>query len=123
MDYTYGDPGGWMGGSLGVDRFVIISGCSGGGKSSLQEELRRRGYPTIAEPGRRIVKDQLLGGGAALPWTDGVAFARRCIALALSDRKAARRLQGRWVFFDRGLIDASIALRHLIPASDESQMW
>jgi len=76
------------------------------------EELRRRGYPIVEEPGRRIVKEQLLGGGTALPWTDGVAFARRCIALALSDRKAARRLQGRWVFFDRGLIDASIALQH-----------
>jgi predicted ATPase len=98
---------------LAIDRFVIISGCSGGGKSSLLEELRRRGYPTVEEPGRRIVKEQLLGGGTALPWTDGVAFARRCIALALSDRKAARRLQGRWVFFDRGLIDASVALGHL----------
>jgi predicted ATPase len=67
----------------------------------------------VEEPGRRIVKEQLLGEGTALPWIDKVAFARRAIALALSDRKAARRLQGRWVFFDRGLIDASIALWHL----------
>ncbi len=102
-----------MRGGLAADRFVVISGCSGGGKSALLEELGRRGYPTIAEPGRRIVKEQLLGGGTALPWTDEVAFARRCIALALSDRKAARRLKGRWVFFDRGVIDASVALRHL----------
>src|SRR5690348_14895470 len=96
-----------------IDRFVIISGCSGGGKSTLLEALSRRGYPTVEEPGRRIVKEQLLGGGTALPWIDKVAFARRAIALALSDRKAARRLQGRWVFFDRGLIDASVALWHL----------
>ena len=102
-----------MQGGSAIDRFVVISGCSGGGKSALLEELRRRGYATVEEPGRRIVKEQLLAGGTALPWTDGVAFARRCIALALSDRKAARRLQGRWVFFDRGLIDASIALQHL----------
>jgi len=102
-----------MRGGLAIDRFVVISGCSGGGKSALLEELGRRGYPTVDEPGRRIVKEQLLSGGTALPWTDGVAFARGCIALALSDRRAARRLQGRWVFFDRGLIDASVALRHL----------
>ena len=102
-----------MRGGLAADRFVVISGCSGGGKSALLEELGRRGYPTVPEPGRRIVKEQLLSGGAALPWTDKVAFARRCIALALSDRRAARRLEGRWVFFDRGLIDASVALRHL----------
>ena len=102
-----------MRGGLAIDRFVVISGCSGGGKSALLEELRRQGYPTVEEPGRRIVKEQLLVGGTALPWTDKVAFARRCIAMALSDRKAARRLKGRWVFFDRGLIDASVALRHL----------
>ena len=96
-----------------MSRFVVISGCSGGGKSALLDELRRQGYPTVEEPGRRIVKEQLLGGGTALPWTDGIAFARHCIALAFSDREAARRLKGRWVFFDRGLIDASIALRHL----------
>jgi predicted ATPase len=83
-----------MRGGLAIDRFVVISGCSGGGKSSLLEELRRRGYPTVEEPGRRIVKEQLLGGGRALPWADKVAFARRCIALALSDRKVARQLQG-----------------------------
>jgi predicted ATPase len=102
-----------MRGGLAIDRFVVVSGCSGGGKSALLEELRRRGCPTVEEPARRIVKEQLLGGGTALPWTDKVAFARRCIAMALSDRKAARRLKGRWVFFDRGLIDASVALRHL----------
>jgi predicted ATPase len=101
-------------GSLAIDRFVIISGCSGGGKSTLLDELGRRGYAIVEEPGRRIVKEQLLSEGTALPWIDGVAFARRAIALALSDRKAARRLQGIWVFFDRGLIDASVAFQHLI---------
>ena len=98
---------------MDANRFVVISGCSGGGKSTLLAELARRGCAVVEEPGRRIVKEQLLVGGTALPWTDKVAFARRCIALALSDRKAARRLKGRWVFFDRGLIDASVALRHL----------
>jgi predicted ATPase len=82
--------GGWA-----IDRFVVISGCSGGGKSSLLEELGRCGYATVEEPGRRIVKEELRSGGTALPWTDGVAFARRCIALAYSDRKSARRRQGR----------------------------
>jgi len=96
-----------------IDRFVVVSGCSGGGKSALLQELRRRGYATVEEPGRRIVKEQLLSGGTALPWIDGVAFARCCIVLARSDRKSAGRLQGRWVFFDRSLVDSSVALRHL----------
>ena len=59
------------------DRFVVISGCSGGGKSTLLSELGRRGYGTVEEPGRRIVREEMLGEGSALPWTDATAFARR----------------------------------------------
>jgi predicted ATPase len=95
-----------------VDRFVVISGCSGGGKSTLLAELARRGYAIVEEPGRRIVQEELASNGSALPWVDGAAFARRAIAVALADREAARALSG-WVFFDRGLIDAASALEHM----------
>ena len=40
-----------------MDRFVVITGCSGGGKSTLLDELGRRGHATIEEPGRRIVRE------------------------------------------------------------------
>lgn len=95
-----------------MDRFVIVSGCSGGGKSTLLAELGRRGYAVVEEPGRRIVQEELKGGGAALPWIDAVAFARRALALALADRRAAAAREG-WVFFDRGLIDAAVNLQQL----------
>jgi predicted ATPase len=95
-----------------TNRFVVISGCSGGGKSTLLTELARHGYPTVEEPGRRIVKEEKLGEGLALPWVDEIAFARRTTALALADRVTANRGAG-WVFFDRGLIDAAAALQHL----------
>lgn len=94
-----------------MNRFVVISGCSGGGKSTLLTELAGRGYPVVEEPGRRIVKQELAGIGAALPWVDVAAFARRAMAMALADRVSARRLSG-WIFFDRGLIDAAAALQH-----------
>jgi len=90
---------------------VVISGCSGGGKSTLLAELSRRGHAVVEEPGRRIVREEQEFGGSALPWADGIAFARRCIALALDDRAAARGRSG-WVFFDRGLIDAAAFLQH-----------
>jgi predicted ATPase len=48
---------------MNVNRFVVISGCSGGGKSTLLIELGQRGYATVEEPGRRIVKDETLGAG------------------------------------------------------------
>ncbi len=91
--------------------FVVISGCSGGGKSTLLSELGRRGYVVVQEPGRRIVARALATGGSALPWADAAAFARRALELAAEDRQAAN-LQTGLVFFDRGLIDAAVALEH-----------
>jgi predicted ATPase len=91
-----------------MERFVVISGCSGVGKLMLVAELARCGYAVVEEPGRRIVREEREGGGAALP----AAFARRAIATAFADREEARLLSG-WVFFDRGLVDASVALEHL----------
>jgi predicted ATPase len=88
-----------------MERFVVISGCSGGGKSTLLAELGKRGHPIVEERGRRIVKQELQEGGAALPWKDEQAFSRRAIAMALQDRAAAAALNG-WVFFDRSLVDA-----------------
>jgi predicted ATPase len=95
-----------------MENFVTISGCSGGGKSTLLAELRRRGFATIDEPGRRIVAEELTCGGRALPWVDAVAFARRAIEVSLADRATAD-VGARWIFFDRGLIDACAALEHL----------
>jgi predicted ATPase len=101
----------------GIDRFVILSGCSGGGKSTLLDELARRGHATVAEPGRRIVAEQLRGGGTALPWVDPVGFLRRALALAQADHDSADAATG-WVFFDRGVIDAVAGLHHLTDQPD-----
>lgn len=95
-----------------MDGFVVISGCSGGGKSTLLAELARRGHVVVEEPGRRIVAEELASGGTALPWTDPVAFARRAVVMSLADREAVAGARGP-VFFDRGLVDAALALGHL----------
>ena len=95
-----------------MNRFVLISGCSGGGKSTLLAELSQRGYATVEEPGRRIVREEMVGEGSALPWVDTAAFLRRAIAMSLADRVSARTLEG-WVFFDRGLVDAATGLQYL----------
>jgi predicted ATPase len=95
-----------------MDHFVVISGCSGGGKSSLLTELVRRGHAIVEEPGRRIVKEELKRDGLALPWADAAAFLRRAIDMAIADLERANALGG-WVFFDRGLVDAASALQHV----------
>jgi len=50
-----------------VESFVIISGCSGGGKSTLLAELGRRGYAVVEEPGRRIVRQEVRGRRSGAP--------------------------------------------------------
>ena len=86
--------------------FVMISGCSGGGKSTLLSELSQRGYAVVAEPGRRIIAEARAGDGSTLPWTDAAAFARRALEMSISDFEAARGL----TFFDRGVVDAAVAV-------------
>lgn len=89
--------------------FFLITGCSGGGKSTLLDALRADGYATVSEPGRRIVAEELRGEGAALPWVDMAAFARRALAMAQTDLIEAGTARGP-VFFDRGVVDAAVAL-------------
>src|SRR5262245_63699753 len=81
--------GDFDGKGVAMQSFVTISGCSGGGKSTLLQELARRGFATVAEPGRRIVAEELQRGGTALPWADAAAFARRAIEVSLADLTAA----------------------------------
>lgn len=88
---------------------VVITGCSGGGKSTLLEALAARGFAVVPEPGRRIVREEMARGGTALPWLDMAGFARRAMEVAKADLASAPGGEG-WIFFDRGLIDAAVAL-------------
>lgn len=75
-------------------------------------ELRKRGYRVMAEPGRRVVQEEMKHGGRALPWMDMAAFLRRVIDFARADW-AACHPGDEWVFFDRGLVDAAANLEYL----------
>lgn len=109
-----------------MSRFVVLSGCSGGGKSTLLEELRRRGHGVVEEPGRRIVRQEMPDGDA-LPWRNQVRFVERLVALAQADLSATAEPQTGWVFFDRGLVDAIIAQAHVkgvpLPRPPEAQRF
>ena len=95
----------------GSGRLVVVSGCSGGGKSALLAEMGRRGWPVFPEPGRQIVKEQLLIGGPALPWTDVAAFAELALSRAMHFFALAE--DGRATFFDRSVVDAVTALERI----------
>ncbi len=87
------------------NRRIVLSGCSGGGKSTLLQEMSQRGYATIAEPGRRVVKAEQKAHGSALPWIDPKAFCLKVIETAFDDM--ARAPDG-LVLFDRSALDALI---------------
>ena len=106
-DYVAGNPR-WNGSA----RLVVISGCSGGGKSALVSELAARGYPAFPEPGRQVVKEQTLIGGDALPWQDARRFAELCIARAAYFYNVAEPAT-RPAVFDRSIVDAVAALERL----------
>lgn len=95
-----------------MPEFILITGCSAGGKSTLLTALKSAGHAVVEEPGRRIVRDAMAAGeDAVLPWVDVVAFARRALEMARSDLAAHRAASGP-VFFDRGAIDAASGLEH-----------
>lgn len=90
------------------NRFVI-TGCSGGGKSTLIEALEARGHRVMPEPGRIIVREELAGGGAALPWVSAEKFARRAIEMGQRFHSDAAGVGGP-VLFDRSILDATAAM-------------
>lgn len=99
-DYVAGNPP-----FNGTERLVVVSGCSGGGKSSLLFEMARRGYPVNPEPGRQIVKEQAYIDGDGVPWADIPKFTELCVSRAVYFYNTARPAEEA-VLFDRSIVDA-----------------
>jgi len=96
--------------------FVVISGCSGGGKSSLLAEFKKMGHCVVEEPGRRIIAEEKASSGAALPWVNMTSFAKRAVEMSRSDLLFARNNSG-IVFFDRGSMLADCPTRKRLAES------
>ncbi|GAB6147453.1 AAA family ATPase [Desulfocicer niacini] len=91
---------------------VVLSGCSGGGKSTLLNEMALRGYFVFPEPGRQIVKEEIFINGEALPWKDMSRFIDRCISRAIYFYNIANPSKIP-TFFDRSIVDAISAFHTL----------
>ncbi|MDT0681769.1 AAA family ATPase [Roseicyclus sp. F158] len=86
------------------DHFFVVTGGPGSGKTSLITELARRGFHTIPESGRAIIREEMKSGGDALPWADRMAYAQRMLERDLCAYSAAKVLSAP-VIFDRGIPD------------------
>ncbi|MEO0664983.1 MAG: AAA family ATPase [Pseudomonadota bacterium] len=91
-------------------KHILITGCSGGGKSTLLAALAQRGHAVVREPGERIVRSEMASGGDALPWSNLEAFLWRALDMAREDLAHATDLKGP-IIHDRGLLDAAVGLR------------
>ncbi len=85
---------------------VVLSGCSGAGKSSLIDAMARRDYRTVPEAGRRVVAT------GPTPWDDPAGFVASAAALAAEDYD---RAPPGLSLFDRSLVDlvSYLAFKHL----------
>lgn len=86
-----------------LDLFILTGG-PGAGKTSVIEALAARGYETVGEVGRQIIREQVRIGGDAHHTGDQVKFRDLMLSRSLLTYDAATKLEGP-VFFDRGLPD------------------
>jgi len=85
-------------------RFIVISGGPGSGKSTLIDALEDQGFERSIEAGRAIIQHQAEIGGTALPWADRALFAELMLSWEMRSYDLAIEQTGP-VFFDRGVPD------------------
>lgn len=93
-----------------TERFHIVTGGPGSGKTSVIEALAAQGFPYMPEAGRAIIKDQVDIGGFALPWSDRAAYAELMLGWEMRSWREAQAIDGP-VLFDRGIPDVIGYLR------------
>ena len=86
------------------DHMFVVTGGPGSGKSSLIGAMARRGFRTMPEAGRAIIRDQVGIGGSGLPWADRALFAELMLGWELRSWHEAAAGVGP-VLMDRGIPD------------------
>lgn len=89
-----------------ADRFIVVTGGPGSGKSTLIDALRAEGFRAMPESGRAIIQQQVAIGGTALPWADRRAFADLMLSWDLRSYQEAEAGSG-LTLFDRGVPDVA----------------
>ncbi|MFH8985399.1 AAA family ATPase [Streptomyces varsoviensis] len=87
-----------------TERFIVVTGGPGSGKSTLIDRLEQAGHARTHEAGRSIIQDQVAIGGRALPWHDRRLFAELMLDRDLCGHRRSAAEQAH-VFFDRGIPD------------------
>lgn len=82
----------------------VITGGPGVGKTTLLNELDRRGYGCVPEVAREIIRQQVASGCDALPWANTARYTQLMLQGSIEVYKANSSAT-RPTFFDRGIPD------------------
>ena len=85
-------------------RFFVLTGGPGSGKSTLIAALNGAGFAGSVEAGRAIIKSQAAIDGPALPWKNPALFTELMLSWEMQSYETARASEG-VRFFDRGIPD------------------
>jgi predicted ATPase len=95
---------------------VVLTGGPGAGKTALLASLASMGYATVEESARAIIAERLASGLSRRP--SAPEFARQILTRDI-EKYVAQPRASKWVFFDRGLIDALGLLQEVSPMPSE----
>jgi predicted ATPase len=90
------------------NKLIVISGCSGGGKSTLINELSKMGYVVVHEAATEILNQQLKENGQKTPWQNPAGFCKLLIEKSVEDfhrAKAMTNVYDNTIFFDRSYLE------------------
>lgn len=86
------------------NHFYTITGGPGSGKTTLINELKKRGYRCAREVARQIIQEQTIIGEEGVPWKDLKLFKELLLDRSIETYKAA--FENREVtFFDRDVLE------------------
>jgi predicted ATPase len=91
---------------------IVLTGGPGAGKTTLLAKLASMGYATVEERARAIIAERLVSGLTRRPSPS--EFAHQILGRDI-EKYVAQSQTSKWVFFDRGLIDALGMLQEVSP--------
>lgn len=79
---------------------IVLTGVSGSGKTTILNALSDRGYSTVNEAARTLIKDLKQNDPSKLPWNNRGEFQK-----LVEQKQITNFIENNNCFFDRGIVD------------------